>query len=93
MRRTETEEVKSLLWPCLCVCHGKSLKCGLPGKVVVTVRFDAQVASSSPPAQSFLPSHAFSIGMNVSVLVQKKYLLSISCLTEGRGSGLERRFG
>lgn len=75
---------------CFCVCNDKAMKShvfALPGKVVFAVKFDTQVLSSSPPAQSFLPSQAFSIGMNFTELVQKKYLLSISCLTGGTGSG------
>lgn len=61
----------------------------LPGKVVLTFRLDRHVSSSSPPAQSSLPSQACSSGMNRTERLQKKYLLSISCLTavgkEGEG--------
>lgn len=60
----------------------------LPGNVVLTLKLDKQVVSSSPPAQSFLPSQAFSIGINVTELVQKKYLLLISCITGGKRSGV-----
>lgn len=59
----------------------------LPGKVVLTVKLDIQVISSSPPAQSSFPSQALSIGMNFTERAQKKYLLTISCLTGGKRSG------
>lgn len=52
-----------------------------PGKVVLTLKLDTQVISSSPPQQSFVPSQAWSIGMNLTELLQKKYLLSINFLT------------
>lgn len=53
----------------------------LPGNVVLTVKLDTQVISSSPPVQSSFPSQALSIGMNFTERLQKKYLLSMSCLT------------
>lgn len=74
----------------LCVCNDEardSQVCALPGKVVLTLKLDTQVSSSSPPAQSSFPSQALSIGMNFTERLQKKYLLSISCLTGGKRSG------
>lgn len=63
----------------------------LPGKVVLTFTLDKHVSSSSPPAQSSVPSQACSSGMNLTEPLQKKYLLSISFLTavgkRGSGSG------
>lgn len=56
----------------------------LPGKVVLMERFDTQVISSSPPEQSSMPSQAWSMGMNLNDRLQKKYLLSINCLTARR---------
>lgn len=53
----------------------------LPGKVVLTVKLVKHVISSSPPAQSSFPLQACSNGMNFTERLQKKYLLSISCLT------------
>lgn len=53
----------------------------LPGKVVLTVKLVKHVISSSPSAQSSFPSQACSNGMNLTERLQKKYLLSISCLT------------
>lgn len=81
---------ESLFKLCFCECSDEAVKThvfALPGKVVFTVKCDTQVVSSSPPAQSFTPSQALSIGMNFTELVQKKYLLSISSLTGGKGSG------
>lgn len=54
---------------------------------MLTLKPATQVISSSPFAQSFFPSHAWSIGMNFTECLQKKYLLSISCLTAGKRSG------
>lgn len=74
----------SFLKLCFCICDDKARKSqvfGLPGKVVLTLKLDRQVASSSAPAQSGFPSQAFSNGMNLTELVQKKYFLSINCLT------------
>lgn len=61
----------------------------LPGKVVLTFTLDRHVSSSSPPLQSSFPLQACSSGMNLTDRLQKKYLLSISCLTAvgKRGSG------
>ena len=59
----------------------------LPGKVVLTLKLDTQVISSSPPVQSSFPSQALSNGMNFTERLQKKYLLSISCLTGGQRNG------
>lgn len=56
----------------------------LPGKVVLMERFETQVISSSPPEQSSIPSQAWSMGMNLNERLQKKYLLSINCLTARR---------
>lgn len=76
-----------------CGGKGRSLGCGRdagraesrpsgsPGKVTLTVRLDRHVVSSSPPVQSSTPSQALSSGMNLKERWQKKYLLSISCLT------------
>lgn len=50
------------------------------GNVVLTVKLDTQVISSSPPVQSSFPSQAWSMGMNLTERLQKKYLLSISTL-------------
>lgn len=75
---------------CFCVRDDNTRKSQvfvLPGKVVLTVKLDTQVISSSPPVQSSLPSHALSIGMNFTERLQKKYLLSINCLTGGKRSG------
>ena len=58
----------------------------LPGYVPLTVNSDTQVTSSSPPVQSSCPSQALSIGINFTDLLQKKYLLSISFLTERRAT-------
>lgn len=57
--------------------------CTVPGNVVFSVNDDKQVISSSPPEQSLFPSQALSSGMNFTELLQKKYLLSMSLLTEG----------
>lgn len=69
---------------CLCVRADKADKVtclALPGKVVLTSKLDTQVISSSPPLQSSIPSQAWSIGINLTELLQKKYLLSINFLT------------
>lgn len=58
----------------------------LPGKVVLALKLDTQVTSSSPPAQSGFPSQAWSNGMNLTERLQKKYLLSINFLTVGKRS-------
>lgn len=83
-------EEESFFKLCLCDDSDRAVKTpvfALPGKVVFTVTCDTHVVSSSPPAQSFTPSQALAIGMNFTELVQKKYLLSISSLTGGKGSG------
>ncbi len=54
-----------------------------PGYVSVVRSLDTHVFSSSPPAQSAFPSHAFSIEMNVSEPEQKKYL-SFTIFTAGK---------
>lgn len=77
---------------CFCVCVDtdkvrQSQVFVLPGNVVLTVKLDTQVISSSPPVQSSFPSQALSSGMNLTERMQKKYLLSISCLTGGQRSG------
>lgn len=56
----------------------------LPGYVVLTLNSDTQVISSSPAIQSLFPSQARSIGINFTDRLQKKYLLSMSFLTERR---------
>ena len=92
MRRTEggnCDEGKKVIEVKFCFCvrgntdkvrFGDSGVC-LPGNVVLTVKLDTQVISSSPPVQSSFPSQALSIGMNFTERLQKKYLLSMSCLT------------
>ena len=59
----------------------------LPGNVVLTLKSDRQVSSSSPPAQSFFPSQALFIGINLTERLQKKYLFSISFLTTQKSVG------
>ena len=91
-------DVSVLVCVQVCVCvYVCGCVCVLPGKMVLTVRLDTQVFSSSPAEQSSLPSQAWSKGMNLTELEQKKNLLSINCLTGGgeerRGRGRERRQG
>lgn len=90
MRRTAEEAERRgdiVCFPavCLCVCaltkQDKVRSFPLPGKVVLTLKLDTQVISSSAPIQSCIPSQAWSIGMNLTERLQKKYLLSISFLT------------
>lgn len=80
---------------CFRVCvdkAGQSEAFTLPGKVVLTEKLDTQVISSSPSLQSFSPSQAWSNGINLTERLQKKYLLSISCLTaEKRRSTMRGR--
>lgn len=91
MRRTGGgKRVVTFYKLCLCICDDEargSRVFVLPGKVVLTLKLDTQVISSSPPAQSLFPSQALSNGMNFTERLQKKYLLSISCLTGGKRSG------
>lgn len=66
---------------CALTKQGKVKSFTLPGKVVLTLKLDTQVISSSAPIQSSIPSQAWSNGMNLTERLQKKYLLSISFLT------------
>ena len=91
--KVRKEETYFLSFVFVSVCVEKGSKVFvLPGKVVLTLKLDRHVNSSSPPEQSLFPSQALSIGINFTDLLQKKYLLSISCLTKGKRRGtLEKK--
>lgn len=95
MRRTVGEvdwrgAVVCYFFPTTCLCvrtltKRDNVAClTLPGKVVLTLKLDTQVISSSPPLQSSIPSQAWSMGMNLTERLQKKYLLSMNFLTAQR---------